>query len=401
MPVNSAENAIKKSIMAFYLLDINYPSEAIDCSIQLYLALELLLKEKYKQANKPAPWKANKLIQDFWEWNDEQKEQAHWLRDMRNMLQHAGEAKWEEEKSVRRKLLNVFMLVGKIYQSLGYKLSDLFTTAEQIILIGNELDWMEEARCLATGSLKYIEVDPEIAIDIANRAFEEAFRGYASCCRISSADTLPLSELIEALKNNYYLLEADVPVSWEAWQCTGYIRDKVELNEGGDSYYYLRPNPLIDYSELTRFADRHGEVLVFRKALDRNQAIVDALIADSPNWDYFECIAHSWFSIIKELKARFPHLLIPELKKDPNPERFEMEATFGIAAWWDEEKVIYIYFQGKAEDYGWVDIHTESLHEIITKVCGEIPDDLNVEVRFEDAPSKIMLGSVVNDDDVS
>jgi hypothetical protein len=387
MSINSAENALTKSITAFYLLDLNYPSEAVDCITQLWQATELILRERYKQEEIGIEdWNAYDMVQFFPDWNSKEKVVVDWVRDKRNLIEHTGEPSWEEVSFVKTQLLMVYSIIGKTYQSLGHMLTDIFTDIEQKILSGNELDWKDKSRSLAMGSFKYIEVDSEIAIDIANKAFEKAFRGYAKCCRIEKADILPLSELGEALHNNEYWFEADVPVSWEEYQYTGCLVDPLERMNGGDSYYYFGPSSLLDYSKIVIGRDnRHEQILRVRNELGRNRGLVNSLITSSPELDCFECVANSWHSIVNKLQARFPKLTIPPLKEDPEPESYEMHATFGISAWWDEVRTISIHFQGIIKNGGWEEKHTEALLEIITMICGEKPDDLIIEIQ-DDSP---------------
>lgn len=394
--VNSAENAIKKSIASFYLLNLNFPSEAVDCIIQLWLATELLLRQWYNQEEiRIDGWSAYEMIQFASDWNPKQKRIAHWLREKRNALQHEGEALRDDAGDVKAQLLQAYKLVGSMYQSMGYMLNDWFNSVEQNILNGNELDWKEEARSLAMSSFKYLEDEPEIAISIANAAYEKAFRGYARCCRIENADKLPLSELAEALYNNEYWFEADVPVSWEDYHCTGYLLDPLEQMNGGDSYYYFGPSSLLYYSKIVIGIDnRYERILRVRNELDRIQGLVNSLITNSPELDYFECVANNWHSIVNKLQARFPKLTIPPLKEDSYPEGYNsMKVPFGISAWWDKERTISIHFQGIIKNGGWEEKHTEALLEIITMVCGKKPEDLKIEIRDDTPPSRNVLFS--------
>lgn len=365
--VNSAENAIKKSINHYFLINYNFPSEAVDCVNQLHLALELLVKERYTRDGIMIPDTVFKIFQDFWGWDINQKDIAHWLRKKRNALLHSGEAHWEEAGKVHRKLLDVYKLAGQTYESLGYKLDEVFTSGEQNILKGQEANWKNEAHILANASFQFYKEDPELAFQISNGALEKAVRGYAYSWRIDGAKILPIPEVVQAMYDNVYEFSTDLPTYYEKDQTKPYYFER-ETHD----YYYIGCDCLTDISELLESVEPYRQDDKIKKALDDNWDKVIGLIKNAPYLDFYECFITNWARILDEFKNNVPEITFPQLNDE-----------HGIQPWWDEDKVISLHFKD-GPGINWEDSHKELFTKVVESFCGEMPSDLRFEFSWGD-----------------
>jgi hypothetical protein len=365
--VNSAENAIKKSIEHFFLLNFNYPSEAVYCIEQLHKAFELLLREIYQQNGKNAKGMSiYRLINEYWDWEITQKDVVNGLRKTRNKLEHEGELEWEGREFMRNELLKAYKISGQTYQSLGNILDEVFTRGEQNILQGEEINWKDETLCLANLSYQFYKDDPELAIQISNGALEKAVRGFAKSWRIAQADIMPISEVIKVLRNNKYELRSDLPIYYEDYQAKPYysMRDTDET-------------PLLSCDCFTSIDNVLREVCEYRqdeaikKALDDTWDIVVSFIKKAPHLDYFEYFINKWEFIVNEFLSQAQNVTFPLLNDE-----------HGIYPFWDEDQAICIYFKQTMEDVNWTENHETLFIEIIEKVCGNKPDNIQIKIDW-------------------
>jgi hypothetical protein len=370
--INSAENAIKKSIEHFLLLTFNYPSEAVNCIEQLNKALELLLKEIYIQNGKNRRgMNSSDRINEYWDWESAEKEIVNELRKTRNKLQHEGELEWEGRESMRHGLISAYWIAGQTYQSLDYDLDEIFTRGEKDILQGLEINWKDEALSLANLSYHFYKDDPELAIQISNGALEKAVRGLAECWRIDNAGLLPLSEVIQAMYDNKYEFSSDLPIDYEDYQTKPYF-----FSRDDHEYCDLSCDPLTNIGEVLSNVRAYRQDDAIKKVLDDSWAVVASFIKTAPYLDYFESLVSNWDLIIDEFLKQSPNVTFPLLNDE-----------HGITPWWDEDQGIGIHFKQSLGDVNWDENHEALFIEIIEKVCGKKPDNLQFWIHWDDSSS--------------
>ncbi len=369
--VNSAENAIKKSILHFLLLDINYPSEAEDCIEQLNKSLELLLRETYKQNGvdtQKIPYK--KLINAYWDWDASEKKLIHILREKRNVTIHLGEPEWEGRHAVKSELRELYIIAGQIYNGLSFGLNEIFTPYEANILSGEEIDWKDEAYLLVTASFTYIGDDPEMAIQVSNLGLEKAIRGLAQSWRIQGTDKLDIPDVVQAMYDYEYHLAATIPISYQNDQSKPFF-----YTHDDHEFSILRTDCLRNVSEVIKTANiipyRKKEII--KSALEDSRDVVVSFTKIAPDLDYYESVVVNWNKITEIFLQNSPELLFPELDLDA-----------GIQSWWEEDKAIMINFCGTREDVDWGDDQEKQLRLIVETVCGEKPYDLELKIYWED-----------------
>jgi hypothetical protein len=375
--INSAENALKKSIPHFYMLTINYPSEANDCIEQLNTAIELLLRQIYEENGENTESENfESLIKKYWDWDEQEKTLVHQLRKRRNASLHEGESPWEGSTVVRYEVLETYRIAGQTYESLGYDIEQVFCREEQNILRGIEPGWKEEARILVDASLNYFqEENRDIGINLSDTAMEKAIRGFAKSWRINNADSLPIPELIKALDENEYYFSSDLPIHYDDWfsRPLTFTRDTHdECYLGEDCMNYLQS---ILSSQEHCSPERFNELFII--ALEDRRDAVLSLIRSAPFLDYFESLVNNWLYIQDIFTSKNPGLKVPMLKEDE-----------GICCSWYDGADIWIRFDGTREKWGWTENHETLLLEIIEDSCGMKPEDLGLSISWDFLPKR-------------
>ena len=173
----TAENIFKESVLHFFLLKFNFPFEATICIPQLRQALELLLMYKYVGSKRSPGMK--ELVQEYGKFSKKEEQVLLWLTKKRNLIVHKGEVHWEEFEHVRKKLQICFTIIAKLFEDFQCPLNDFLEDWQQKVALGIYLMPTDEAFALIVAARQQSENEPDIALDIANEAFEVALRGFA------------------------------------------------------------------------------------------------------------------------------------------------------------------------------------------------------------------------------
>jgi hypothetical protein len=293
-------------VQHFLLLDYNFPSEAFDCILRLFAAMELLLREYFK--NKYTNQNVFTLIETYWEEDESAKDLGHWLREGRNKLVHKGEPKWKDKNIIPGMLRECFIFISGIYEDLGFSISDDFSTLEQHVIEGKIPDWDDEAVFLAREAVSYLQLDPPIMFDIASAATEKAIRGFARAWRIQGADVIPIEEIFDALRHYEYKFESKYNRSEHT---APYAPEYIFPGEVGNEIRELWvAKNLDDVYEWFRSGDYTDE-MTMRLYLQDNQGLVENLANRYPSLDFYECFCGNWDSLMQEMKNVYPQIELP------------------------------------------------------------------------------------------
>ena len=343
--VFAAENDIKDAASYSQLFRFNFPSEAKECILSLHHAIEMLLQEHYQRRSIKLRG-MKKLINNYDDWDYQQKDQIRWITYKRNDLQHKGEMPWEEAEIVGEKIKDVFLLAGELYTNLGFSLKEVFSSLERAYLLAQEPDWQDKADALSQAAINYVSIDPEIAVEIANYASEVAFRGFASSWQIEGAHTLPISELKSMMDeysdegSSYYEDRRDERDTYRDFPIEGFNKSFHELEthgrEGGPEVSALY------YAQEIREA-----VLSY---LER--ALIIAGVHMRDNWD----------SVVEELLKRYPEIEIPNV----NRARWDLDYSLLLG------KKIFIPLVRGSDPPDWDEADISRIREVISDLYGDI-----------------------------
>jgi hypothetical protein len=373
--VDSAQNALIKSIHHYILLNINLPSESVDCISQLFIAMELLLRvyfirdDIFDDVNEV---NSSTLIETYHIWTREEKAIAHRLRHLRNIVMHEGELQKDEIEEVNpieiiiETIKKSYVLVDGLYEELDYPVSEIFFSDLVLsILSGDEPKWYDLAKSLIIAGNQYMEIDVAIVKDIFFGALDIAIRGFAKSWRVENIEELTLIEIINVLDDYEYEFECkynsgDWLPEWYPYYLSSYDR----MNEEK----YLRDIIEMDEVELRGFTDFWGPIHGFQLYLQVIEAAVMQLVYRYPSLDFFECLCNRWDDIMDEM-----------IRQNPEIKKLELNDERGIDVMWDAGRCVSINIIGEYSDYGWEEKHKDHLREIIDRTCGPIPKDLRLD----------------------
>lgn len=360
----TAENQLKKAIYHFLLLPFNPPYEAVACIPELHHAVELFLCAHYDEHYDDftdidgfEKWGMEKFIDEYANWNDDQKSQVHWLRKRRNHIIHEGELDWKESQVVKDRLRKVLPIASGLYTELGYSLeSSVFTTLERQLLRGQEPHWKGLSTMLSQAAIEYSGIDPAVSVDITNAAFEVALRGFAGSWQQEGAETLPIPFLITKMNEYsdesapYYYNRQDTADTYRELPLEGFNKTLSELDaqrQDGNVH-----NAAYNYAH-----EVHELVLSY---LER------ALIREGV------CINERWEEIVAELRNKAPDIEIPEVS--------EYWKNEGDYSYFLGEQITIILDRGVPEP-AWNDDQWKVFYEVVEDVCGKLPE--GVRIKFE------------------
>jgi hypothetical protein len=353
--VDTAINSLKKSVTHYLLIQFN-PEEAKNCIPLLHQAFELLLREYFDQVgvDNSSELEMWELIEDYWHWNEKQKETMKWLKDQRNLILHEGED-WEEPKKAKENIGYALNCMEVLYKDLGYILEEDFLPLERDLIIGKDPKWQDLADLLSQAAINYVSTDPEIAVEIANYTADVAFRSFASSWQIEGAYTLPISELKSMLDeignegSSYYEDRRDEGDTYREFPREGFNKSLHDLEthgrEGGPEVAALY------YAQEIREA-----VLSY---IERALIVVGVYMRD--NWDL----------VVEELERRYPRIEIPNVDSE----------------WWDRDaslligKKIFIPLAWGSAAPHWEKADISRLREVVSELCGDIPEDVEIGFR--------------------
>lgn len=191
----AARGYVKDSILRWLLADFNFPSEAAQGVTSLCTCFELMLRHGTTGRGP----KLYELIESYKNWSVEQKSMAHWVRDTRNGILHAGEFPPEDRQAVQECVKSAFTLARILWLDHGYSLLDHFSPFEVALLEDRVPTWQEYSDATSWAGVFYAYQAPEIAVDVANAAFDRAVRGFAADWRQEGSDVLDMRALIDLM----------------------------------------------------------------------------------------------------------------------------------------------------------------------------------------------------------
>ncbi len=254
-----SESAIHEASDAFLIFNFNFPDAASRCIPNLQNAFELLFKELlarqpevFSNGNSyPPRVNISILIDDYILWEAYDKDAIKSLKEKRNAILHGGERNWEEKESISGTIKTCFRIVGDLYRKLGYSPDTYFAPWECRLLSGEEMTWQEHSLALANAASKIAILLPDVAVDVANKAFEIALRGLRDCWCIEGANSLPVDELLEIMRDDQEDIEYSVGLYYDDrsreplrvmgdWNWPGLIppRDRSQLTGDDDVKHY-------------------------------------------------------------------------------------------------------------------------------------------------------------------
>jgi HEPN domain-containing protein len=89
--------------------------------------------------------------------------------------------------------------------------------------LGKEPHWVEKSKGLIQAATQQCETNSDVAVQVANSAFELALRGLARVLKVEDADTLSIAELIDKMDKSEDVL-ARASTYWDH-RNHNYIRD--------------------------------------------------------------------------------------------------------------------------------------------------------------------------------
>ncbi len=356
--VLSAQNSYREAFGHFILLEFNFPFEASMCIPQLRGTLEWLLREHLRLPKKSyAPMK--ELTNGYGKFNINEDEFLRWLTDKRNEIMHKGEVQWEEYAVVERKLLDNFKLIGRLFEELDYTLSDFLNPWEVNLSKGIKLELVDQAQALSSAAVKYCEVEPDIAIDISNKALELSLRGFARGWNFSGHDELTIDEIMDTMRD----FEDDRAAYYEDRR----IDDETRFKHLKGDWF----KPLMTVSDLVRVGSSNLGWTYPQSAIFYTQEIAEvvASLVERTPLHVEMCIKSKWHDIIGSLQEKIPDVEIPEV--DFNG----WEHTH----FYNNHITVRILNEYKIPE--WAPVEVQTFLEIISTKCGEIQDEVIVEFQ--------------------
>lgn len=360
VPIFTAENIYKEAIHHYFLLEFNFPYEATLCIPLLRQALEILLKHRYDGPRREPNVK--ELVDDYGKFNEGEESLLRWLGDKRNAIVHHGEVRWEDFKQVKEKLQRCVLLIAELFEDYQCQLSDFLEEWQEKLALNQPLYSAEEARALVAAAKQQRESEPDIAIDIANKAFELAIRGFAGGWGIRRFNELIVSELIHLLNE----FDDERSPYYEDRRFEGDLSFK-QLGED----WFDPPMTTFDLEIVCSIphyiSQGIGYLQVVQYYVDEMNELVSSFTERTP-LPISRCIRENWQGIISELIRRIPDVEIPVV---------DLENWTDFDFIYDKFKIVI------KEDTlvpSWSLVEEETFREIVSEVCGPIPRKTTIKL---------------------
>lgn len=147
--------------------------------LAMMVSVELLLKE-WRVLTEPEKIHKKeelyKLIKEYEFWGQAEKEDIDWLRKRGNAIKHRGEEQEQELQKVSELIEGIYPLIGSLYEKLDHKIDQNYSIYGRCLLKGKNRPWYALADSYSAAALRYAYFDEEIAVDLANEAYETALR---------------------------------------------------------------------------------------------------------------------------------------------------------------------------------------------------------------------------------
>ena len=366
--VRSAEAHIQEAGAHFTLLAHNFPEEALATIVPLHTASELLLR--VSQGEKGATRKSVELINRCEVWTPHERQKMHWLRKQRNKAAHRGEIHWESSEEVTPTLREAFPLVGKLFLRLNYSIRDNFPPRDAALLLGAPIPWTALALTLADSSIEYAARDAEIAVDIANAAFEVGLRGFANSWEIPGANSLSLQELIDEMWQH-----PDENAHPHYWDERIYD-DRDRYRDLGDSPdTTLRPPMRLP--EIPSIGRRYKDLgLNASYYAQEIREIILSYLERYPALHLETCLRHCWNDVVHEMRGVAPDVQAPLTDEDHwNPHLHFFAGQMRIQI--PDSSASFGVLEVKPSEI-WSGEHLDTFRRLVEERCGPIPLDVSI-----------------------
>lgn len=376
----STVEILRRSIEHSLLLKHNFPSEGMRCVLTLFQAVEFILKEihglkgAYISAGKLLGKSKKLMSRDEWEDLD-------WLRKKRNDIQHEGEDSWRSREEVEERLGRIYPLVGNLCERIGIDVDEEFRLVFACILQGESVPWYAKVDALSYLAIGYFNEDKEIAVNIANEAFEEAVRGLAEAWRIDEHSELTVRNLMKRMWDHEE--EAAHPHYWNEAVTDDRYRYR-EPGWGGHLASELSGrglDRLLGFQEISsgRKGYRSPETAV-RNYLMEVWDLVQDYLSRVPFLELEQCVRESWNDIASEMETRYSDIQVPrtrdELWEPVHFFGFQMQIPYEDPGLITDE---YRFPFGSATPSTlWSGEVLEEFRELLVESCGELPPGLQI-----------------------
>lgn len=371
--VSAATRHLSDSLSGFVLLETNFPHEAARSIMPLLPSMELLLKERLVEdlPEKELEWKkASTLIKGYWS-GDELK-LMEWVNKRANKLKHKGDPPWEDKSEVRERLLRAYPLVASLYSEFVPDIEEHFTIYERCILKGKDAPWFALANAYSKAALRYAYIDEEISVDIANKAYGIAMRGFAGVWRIEGSNYLSLPDLREVMNRH----EDSEARAWYWDESVSPFRDQLrEIGESPDGDRSFHP-PYSLHELPSHFMDDRDKDLTQRAHYYAREIreVVLSFIDRFPLLDLTKCLIAHWNLIVEEMKQVAPDIDVPKIKPELQL-GYWTYPDIGIVI--DKPAHGFTVSGARPSDY-WKDQHLEHFRGLLEGFCGELPEGLRL-----------------------
>ncbi len=354
----AAKSNSKEAIRRYTLSCFNFPEEAAAALSYLHTALELLLREKHFGASRIS---AYELIESRADWDDTEQSTAHWIRQARNQILHTGEFPPEEKTNVLGLIKKGINLIGKLWRGYVHSLEDHFSPFETSMLLGTDADWESYSDAYSLAAIQYSTIAPEIAVEIANDAFEKAARGFAVCWHFEGAETLEFNRLLEIME--------EFPDEMAHPSLYNDLHEPGGLRSFGCPLDWFYP-PMDLHKVIKRsYSDWHPK----RAAEYYTREVRDVVLSYSercPYLDFHECVMNNWELIVERMRAIAPEVKFPEVDYDRWRHRYFYGGHFYIEL---KERDSDGWSHAMASSY-WEGEHLQHFRDIVREICGDYPE---------------------------
>ena len=360
--VSSAINALKESLSHFLLYKYNFPFEASLCIPQLAQCMELLL------GHLDLPNKSMSLhgmIDEHSNWVGTEKEVAHWIRRRRNKILHAGEPPWEDLITVRSKTQAALQICAKLLLDSGYPIRHHFSIVEIPLLEGKSPYSHDEAAWLVQAAYGYTDIDPEVAVDIANGAFEISLREFAASWGIDDSLFSTVDDLISELRKDD---DPEIPEKLPYYEFRvddGALDKELEQRNIGDTGL-SPPKSFAGLESLMLEATEQDLRSIIQRYILEVQRAITSFAERSPLRVY-KSLRNNWQAIMATLRELRPNIDMPDMDFD------RLEQTDFMY-----RKMRLLVKPGSPLPI-WDANDVQSFLEIVTDQCGAIPEGVEIE----------------------
>lgn len=302
-PVFTAVHSLQESLDHFILFPFNFPFEGAKCIPLLRHAIELLLRAH--SAEKAATTRGMKALVDaYGSFTESEDTLIRWLSDKRNSIMHEGEVDWEDVDVVSRNVSELFSIAGSLLQDLDVSFTSEFDQWHVELLSGGDLDDWSRSELYAIAAIGYAGVDEEIAIEIANTAFETALRLMASRWSVAGAETASLNDLISTLSK------------FDDERAPYYIDRRLDERDAWTEFGESRFAIPSGMSELSAIAEESqtGFDIVAKEYAQQIFECVRSYLERTP-LEIATCVLENWIRIVSVYQDLNPSAEIPEIDR--------------------------------------------------------------------------------------